>query len=886
MSDGKKQKPWHSLSANDVLKEFSSSPRGLGYGEVELRLEKYGQNVFKYEEKFRLLKIIWNQIKSPLVFILIIAGFVTLFLKAYTDSVVILVAVTINTIIGVVQEGKASQAFSKLRDSQKKYTTVIRENRKQLISAENVVPGDILVLSAGDQVAADARILESKGLEVNEAVLTGEWMSNLKNSRKIKEEVPLADRSNMVWMSTLITDGWGTAIIVGTGFDTEIGKIAQMLGEEKAPLTNFQKSIKKLANVIGLIVLGTLVIIFAVGVLHNQPISQMFLASVAIAVAAVPEGLPVVVSVVLAIGMERILSNGGLIKRLSAVETLGSVDVILTDKTGTLTQAIMRVSDIVTLNSLEQKQKKDDKSKILEMAILASSGFVENPDDNLADWIVRGHPMDQALILAGAEQNIHQHTLLKEMPRLDFLEFDAERRFAASLHDTKGKENRIFITGAPELLLDLSKTIYKSGKAVKLTKKYKELLTSVLEKQTSFGERVIVVAYKNYAKKEFPRNDGDGAFEDFIFGGFILFHDPLRPDAASSFKKAKLAGIKTIMVTGDHKKTAQKIGEEVGIFKKGDRIITGDMMEELTDEDLKKELDRVSIFARVLPHQKLRIVKFWQEAGKTVAMTGDGVNDAPSLKRAEVGVALNSGTEVAKEASSMILLNNNFSVIISAIGEGRKILVNFRKILVYLLSTAFSEILLVFVSLVIGAPLPILPAQVLWANLVEEGFMNFAFAFEPGEDGIMEVPPKSFSFDKILTNEGRNMIIILAFFTSFLLMVVFLLSHFVFKHSLDYTRTIVFAVLSADSIFFAFSLKNFKKPLWQINIFSNRYLIVALFVSMLFLAAALFLPPIRALLSLEKLGIFDIFIVLSLGVLNLFIIEVAKHFLVNREIKK
>ncbi|MFC1756826.1 cation-translocating P-type ATPase [Patescibacteria group bacterium] len=889
------QKSWHSFSTKDVLKEVDSSPRGLSSGEATLRLEKYGNNTFSYKEKFRLLKLFLRQIKSPLVFILIIAGLVTLFFKAYTDSVVILIAVTINTAIGIFQEGKASKSFDKLRDSQKKYATVVREGKKQVILAENVVPGDILVVSAGDQISADARIIDGKGLEINEAALTGEWMSDSKNNRKIKSETSLADRSNMLYMGTLVTAGWGMAVVVSTGFYTELGKIAELISKEKAPLTNFQQNIKKLAHTLSFIVLGALVLIFIEGILRGEEVSQMIFTAVAIAVAAIPEGLPVAVSVVLAIGMERVLSRGGLVKKLNAAETLGSIDVILTDKTGTLTQAIMRVSDIVTLNSAmiankkkedldaDYLKKNDDKRKVLEMAILSSGGFVENPEDNLADWIVRGRPIEQAIILAGMESGLYQHKCLKERPRLDFLEFESERRYSASLHNLNKSKKRFYLAGAPEFLLALSTKIYKNGKEIKLTTEHKELLGSVLLKQASFGARIIAVAYKDSNVDEFPRDDGNEEYKDFVFGGFVLFHDPLRPDAVSSLRKAELAGIRTVMMTGDHKGTARKIGEETGILKSRERIITGEMLEELTEKDLKRTIEHTSIFARVLPKQKLRVVKAWQDCGKNVAMTGDGINDAPALRRADIGIAVNSGTEVSKEASNLILLNNSFSVIISAIEEGRKILVNLRKILVYLLSTGFSEIILIGSSLAIGLPLPVLPAQILWTNLIEEGFMNFAFAFEPKEKGIMRAKPDSFSSKNLFTNEGKILIIVLTMLTSLFLLSVFLISHLLLKNPIEYTRTIVFAALSIDSIFFAFSLKNFRKPIWKINIFSNPYLIVAVFISFLFLAGALFIPSLRFLLSLEKLGAASLLVVSFIGLFNLGVIETVKHFLFSRK---
>ncbi|MBU1091983.1 HAD-IC family P-type ATPase [Patescibacteria group bacterium] len=889
-----KQKLWHSLSSTKILKELSSSPNGLSQEEADLRLAKYGKNTFARLEKYRFVKLLIRQLRSPLVFILIIAGFVTFVLGSYTDSLVILIAVTINTAIGVFQEGKASQAFAKLRDSQKKYATVVRGGGKHVIRTENIVPGDILVLSTGDQVGADARLIESGSLEIDESILTGEWMAVQKEVGKLKESAFLPEMKNMTWMNTLVTEGWGRAVVVGTGFSTEVGKIAKMTSIENAPPTPFQKNIRSLSKLLSVIVLGALVFIFVAGFLRGESVSQMLFTSVAIAVAAIPEGLPVAVSVVLAIGMSRILSKGGLVKKLNAAETLGSVDIILTDKTGTLTQAIMRVSDVITLASLRSEKKgstsrdflkkKDDRTQVLKMAILSTEAYIENPEENLSDWIIRGRPLEQAIVLAGVESGLYQHKLFKEQPRIDFLSFDSERRFSASLHTVGKSKTRIFVSGVPEYLLDLSKEFYKNGGREKMTQNDRDLLKGVLEEQTSNGSRVIAVAYKDGKWDGFFGNKEKMFSEGFVFGGFVIFHDPLRTDAFASIKKAKRAGVRIVMLTGDHKETARKIGEEVGICRKGEEIVTGEEVEGLENDKLKNVITRTSIFARVLPHQKLKIVEAWQSYGKTVAMTGDGVNDAPALRRAEVGIALNSGTEVAKESSEIILLNNSFSVIISAIEEGRRLLINLRKILIYLLSTGFSEIILIGASLIMGLPLPVLPAQILWANLVEEGFMNFAFAFEPKEKNIMSFGPSSFFSKRLLTAESKHLMFLLVFFTSMLLLSLFLILYFIFDYSIEYTRTIVFGTLSLDSIFFAFSLKNLRKPVWKINIFSNRYLIIAMLISLGFLVAALFVPPLMSILSLEPIGLFGILCILFVGALNLLAIETGKHFLIHKRL--
>jgi Ca2+-transporting ATPase len=880
------ENPWHSLTIKEIYKILSSSATGLTEKEAELRQRKFGKNVLGQEENLRLIKLLIQQIKSPLVFILIIAGFVTLFLKAYTDAAVILFAVLINTIVGVVQEGKASKAFLKLKLSQKTHAVVLRDGHKKQIDSEELVPGDVLILQQGERVPADARLLEQKNLQVNESVLTGEWLAVSKSTKRLAEKTSLPERSNMIWMGTFVADGWAKAIVVNTGASAEIGKIAEIIKKEKPVLTPFQKNVKKLAKFLGLLVLVALFFIFIGGILRGHSVFEMFFTSVAVAVAAIPEGLPVVVTVILAVGMERILSKGGLVKKLYAAEALGSVEVILTDKTGTLTQGIMRVSNVITLSSLKNNifKKADviaDRLNVLKMAILTSNAFIEGSENKTSDWIVRGRAIEGALLVAGLEHGFSQDWLLKKQPRLDFLPFDSQRRFAASLHN-----NFLYVSGAPEYILKSCSFVYRRGRVVKLSSLSKPKLKKALDRETAYGNRVIAVAYKKTKLKEVPRGESENdLLSNLVFAGFIVFHDPLRPGVSKIILKTQKAGIRTVMVTGDHKKTAKKIAEETGIYRAGDKIVEGDELESFSESKLKEIIRESSVFARILPRQKLKLVQAWQSQGKVVAMTGDGVNDAPALKRAEIGVALESGTEIAKEASGLILLNNSFDTIFEAIIEGRRILTNLRKVLTYLLATGVSEIILIGCAIAANWPLPILPVQILWANLIEEGFMTFAFVFEPREKGIVNTSPNVFLTKHLLTSGVRKIIVVMSFVSSILLILLFLILNFALGYQIEHTRSIVFAALSLDSIFFAFSLKNFRKPIWKINIFSNPYLISAMLISLTFLSAALFIPAARTLLSLEPLSGSEIFLVFVIGLFNLIAVELIKYFLIQKPLK-
>jgi len=887
-----KQIPWHVLSLKEIqerlLVDFN---KGLDEKEILKRQKHYGQNTFESKKNFYYLTLIWKQIKNPLVFILIIAAFVTFFLEEYTNTIVIVIAVLINTIIGIIQEGKASKSFEKLKSSQKKYATVIREGRQKIIEATELIPGDILILQMGDKISADARLLEGKNLQVNESILTGEWLSIKKDPKaRLKEEAHINDKINMLWMGTLVTEGWGKALVVNTGPHTEIGKIAEVLNEGDEVITPLQKGIKHLARFLGLAVVIILSFIFIIGIGRGEPLIDMLLISVALAVSAIPEGLPAAVTVILAIGMERILAKGGLVKNLNAAETLGSSTIILTDKTGTLTKAEMKISKIMTYfseNPEFQNREHKDRLEVLQMAFLASDSFIENPEEELVEWRIRGGPMDKAILSASIEAGLKPIEILKKNSRSDFIPFDSERRFSASLNKCAENVHRIYMMGAAELVLNLCDKIYAGFKETKFGEKELNFMKRVYEKETAGGSRILAIAYKDIDSKNFPQDKEEqkNIFGKMVFGGFVGFHDPLREDVQESITIAKEAFVRTIMATGDYITTAQKVAQEIGILKPNGLIIDGEKMEKMTDKELENDLEKIDVFARVLPHQKMRIIKAWQARGEVVAMTGDGVNDAPALKHADIGIALGSGTEVAKEASDIILLNNGFSIIVYAIEEGRRILDNLRKIIAYLLSTSFSEIVLIGTAVILGFPLPVLPAQILWINIIQEGFMNFAFTFEPKEKDLMKRNPKTKSPKKILTPKLKKMIFIVTLVTSALLTALYFFFINYFSYSIEKIRTIMFVAISVSSIFFAFSFKNLKRPIWKIKIFSNKYLIFAFLASFVLLITSLFVPILQKLLSLVTLSFKEILMLLAFGLINLFVIEVVKYFLFERKIK-
>jgi len=883
-------KLWYKKTSTQVLEKLKTDLKnGLNHNDISNRQEKYGLNIFQKGEKETFLGRILKQFKSPLVIILLIAAILTVFLQEYLDTTVIVIALSINIVIGVFQEKRASMAFEKLQQSQEKHATVIRGGYKTIIPAQDLVPGDIISVTSGSYIPADARIIEYYNLAVNESTLTGEWISVPKNNSDIKKETPITGRINMIYMGTLVTSGHALAVVVNTGNNTQIGSIAESLATTEESITPLQKSIKRLAHFLAYFLLASIFLILALGIFRGEPLSQMILVAIALAVAVMPEGLPAAVTVVLALGMESILKKKGLVRNLLATETLGSTTIIMTDKTGTLTEAKMRVYSIIASTSFnvednpENLIRNEEERFTLESAVLSLSAFAEKKGEEGETAVTRGRPLEKALLSAGLASGMGQEILLEKNPRLDLLPFEAALRFGASLSKLDNDLNRMYISGAPESILNRSAFVYKDGKVVKMTEEIRKEFIREQEKRSDQGMYMAATAYKDVSVKQFPSkvDPKDELFDSLVFCGIIALNDPIREDVGESIKTAQGAGVRVIMATGDNLNTAIQVAKQVGIQENGHRAVIGSQVDKMTDDELFENLKVNSVFARVLPEQKLRIVKILKNSGEVVAMTGDGVNDAPALKFADIGVALGDGTEVAKEASDIILLNNSFSIIVMAIGEGRRMLDNLKKVVAYLLSTNFSEIFVIGGALLVGAPLPLLPTQILWTNIVEEGFMNFAFAFEPKEKDVMKRDPRSQSMKTILSKNLKKLILIMSAVTG-----VSLTALYFFLLSLDMPieeiRTIMFVVLSLDSIFFTFSLKNLHRPIWEINIFSNKYLIFSFGLSLLMLLLAVTFAPLQKLLSIVPLSGIDIPIVVAIGLFNLIAIEIAKLFLFKR----
>ncbi len=857
---------WHNLEIEKVAEILKTDLKnGLSEEEAEERQKKLGKNELPKEKPFSKLRIFLWQLKSPLVYILIIAGLITLVLKEWTDTVVILAAVFLNTLVGYVQENKVSNALRELKKILKVRAISFRNGEEKELLQEDLVPGDIIVIKTGDKIPADARIIENSNLKINEASLTGEWLTAEKDSRPLEENIAVADRDNMVYMGTIVEEGEGRALVTAIGLTTEIGKVASLVKETKEEKTPYQRKLSRFSKIIGIIITFICLLIFIEGIISGAKFLEMFTTAVAIAIAAVPEGLPVAMTVILALGMQRILKRKGLVRRLASAETLGSTSIICTDKTLTLTEGKMTVSQV----------ESENKALCLKIAALANEAFVENPQELEPLWRIKGRPTDQALILAASKAGLKKDQLEKELPKIDEIPFNPQNKFIVTLHQ-KEKGNLLFVSGAPEKIISLSSKV-KGKINKKINKKSLSKLNQELEGLTRRGLRVVALAYKETKEEKISIEK----VNNLTFVGFIGLKDPLREGVKEVFRICKKAGLKPIIVTGDHLLTAQAVAKELGLRVKRENVVRGEDLDKLTIEELQKKLNKIDIFARVEPRHKLKIIEAWQKKNQVVAMTGDGINDAPALKKADIGVALGSGTDVAKEVSDLVLLNDNFSIIVAAIEEGRAIIDNIRKVITYLLSDTFSEVILVGISILFGLPLPVMAAQILWVNLIEDGPLGLCLAFEPKEKDLMRQQPRNHDIP-LLTREMKALIFVIGIITDLLLLGLFLWLLKYSGYQMPHIRSVIFTALTIDSIFYIFSCKSLRKNIWQTNFFSNKFLIASWFFGALMLIIALYLQPFQTLLKTVPLNCFDWLLVLGLGFLNLVLIEATKyHFIVK-----
>lgn len=864
---------WHNFSIIKVVEILGSNlEHGLSLKEVRKR-QKLGRNALPESKPISRMDVLLNQFKSPLIYILLVAGAITIILGEYTDAIVILAAVFINTIVGYVQEFKASNTLRELKKVLRVKAIVVRDNREKEIFQEELVKGDVVILKTGNKVPADVRIIKTWNLRIQEAALTGEWLGAEKMLKILPEKTPLADRDNMAYMGTIVEDGEGRAIVTAIGAHTEIGKIAKLISITKEEKTPYQKKLARFSKIIGIAIAGVSILIFIEGVITQRPLIEMFVVTVAVAVAAIPEGLPIAMTVILALGMRRILKKKGLVRKLASAETLGSTSIIATDKTLTLTEGKMEV-DIVSA---------EDKKLALKISALSNEAFVENPNEPFRSWRIKGRPTDRAMLTAAGIGGVFKHKLEKIYHKVDEVSFNSQNKFIASFYKKNGSVT-VFVAGAPEKLIGLSCKVKGKTKQSKLTKATEARLQKELEELTGRGLRVVAVAYKSLRgiKHITDSKLGKDDVFDLTFVGFVGLKDPIRKSVKKAFKVCRKAGLRPIIITGDHLLTAKAVGEELGLQVKKENVMLGSELDELSDVALSKKLSQINIFARVEPKHKLRIIEAWQAKNHVVAMTGDGINDAAALKKADIGVALGSGTDVAKDVSDIVLLDDDFSVLVSAVEEGRAILDNIRKVITYLLSSSFTAIILIGVAIIAKIPLPITAVQILWVNLIEHGLPGIALAFEPKEKDLMSQKPPPYNMP-LLTKEMKVIILAVGIITDLILLGLFFWLYNKFGiANIAYIRTMIFAGFTVDSLFYVFACKSLRKNIWRINPFSNKFLIGAIILGWIFLLTGIYLPLFQNLLSTVPLRGGDWVILIGFALTKLLLIELIKYGFITR----
>lgn len=832
----------------------TDTKQGLSSIEATERLKKFGRNTFKKAGKAGGIKIMLGQLKSPLILVLIAAGIVTVAVEHYRDAIFIFIAVVVNSLLGFWQENKAERALAELNTYLRQRVRVIRDGKEREIDAEEVVPGDIIRLAQGDRAPADARVVFVNDLQIDESILTGESLPVSKSAEPCAQVVSIADQTSMIFAGTLVTQGVCAAIVCRTDDNTELGKIADLIAKSKNEKTPLQKAIIRFSIHLS-IVLGILTLaVFVIGTMSGRPVLEMFLTAVALAVSAIPEGLPIAMTVILAIGVERMAKRKGVVRKLIAAEALGSTTVILTDKTGTLTMAKMELSKIIPFEKTEDK--------IFEYALANAEVLIENPEDHPSAWRMNGRIMETALVRSAALRGKPLSEIENKSHVLQTVPFNAVQKFSASLLKEGGK-HKVIVFGAPDILIAHSS--FEAGKKQEFLEQIRALALS--------GERVLGVATKEVEHTENYSLSKDFKLAHMTLEGLITFHDPVRQGIKRTIERVQKAGIKTIIMTGDHQGTAVAVAQEIGLIINPESVLDASVLTTLSDEELKARAHGLSVISRVTPFDKLRVVKIFQELGEVVAVTGDGVNDAPSIKQANVGIAMGSGTEVAQSVADLVLLDDNYETIVAAIEEGRRILSNIRKVLVYLLTNVTDGLILIGGSILMGVPLPLNALQILWVNFFSDSFPAIAFAFEKDDDSLAHRPrnKKLVLFDPLM----KFLILVIGISTSALLFVLYIVL-LARGYDLQLVQTFTFAAFGTYTLLVAFSVRSLNKSILSYSFFSNLPLTGGILIGFVLMAAAIYIPGLQSLFGTVPLPLSWVVGVLFVGMFNIFIIEIVK----------
>lgn len=882
--DAVKHSFW-ALPVDEVFEILQTSGAGLDESEVLKRRKIFGLNELTDSAAKSRFGIFISQFKSPLIFILIIAGAIVFAIGKYIDALFIFLAVSVNSVLGFYQENKADEALGRLKNYIRETAVVSRSGRQMEIDRRDVAVGDILHFSQGDRIAADARVVFANNVFIDQSFLTGESMPVEKTPGAASFQADLIDQSSMVFSGSLVTEGVGFAVVTAVGKDSQLGLIADVLAKTKKEKTPLQKQIASFTSRVSLVLLVLTAGVFLFGWYFGEPLFEMFLTSVAIAVAALPEGLPIAITVILAVGVERLAQKNGVVRKLLAAETLGNTTVILTDKTGTLTEAKISLSEIIieplalndkSLAPVAANSKKE--KEILELAVLNSHILVENPDDPASLWRISGRPIEKAIVLGAAEAGVAISKIKSEI--IDFLPFNAERQYAGVLFKRNNKHFILGIMGAPEKILSMSDFFNNAGRLEKIGKKERVLLEDFIAKKAFEGGRVLAVAGREF--DSLPSNSFRESrnLNKMSLFGFLILRDQIRPGVAGVIKRAEEAGIKIVIVTGDHRGTAEALTKQIGWTMDGTAVIDGADFNKISSDDLRKNLPLVKIFSRVTPEGKLKLVQIYQSDGELVAMVGDGVNDAPALKTADIGVALGSGTDVAREAADIVLLDDNLETLTAAIEEGRRIIENIKKVVVFLFSSVLDELILIGASIAAGLPLPLNALQILWVNFFSDSLPATALAFENGFGDLLKKPVRD--RNPIFDPAVKFYILVVGIFTSSLNY--FLYVWFVAKGvNPEIVKTFIFLSFGTYTLFLSLSVRSLKKQIWEYNPFSNYYLLTAILAGIVLMALAVYLPFFQNIFKTVFLPWEWLAGSFFLGIFNIMALEAGKWFYRNQK---
>lgn len=889
---------FYRCEAREVADFFKSDiQKGLSAQEAERRLQKYGRNELKVKDKSSLWKKFLEQFKDFMVLVLLAATVISCLLGEYTDAVTIFVIVLFNALLGFIQEYRAEKSIQMLKQLSAPSARVLRNGIFQIIPAKLLVPGDVLALQAGDKVSADCRLFDVKSLEIDEALLTGESVTSKKSALKIADaKAALGDRKNMAYAGTIVSRGQGCGIVCASGMHTEIGQIAKLLQNAKEEKTPLEKRLEILGKKLVYCCLGICLLIVGVGIMKGEPIFLMCMAGISLAVAAIPEGLPAIVTIALALGIQRMIKRNAIIRKLPAVETLGCVTVICSDKTGTLTKNEMTVKKIFTSSgffelqgdgydlgqSFAERSKKDEKlsgdlESCLKGCALCNNAELKKREIKISGhwrkkenaWSIDGDPTEGALLVAAGKYNIWRDQLEKTYRRVDEIPFESGRRMMAVLYEVSPSSFMSFVKGAPDSILKFCDAYDHDGKIRPLNKEMKEKIETAYRKMASDSLRVLAIAYKPV------RRDMVGKPEEYekhlIFAGLAGMIDPPREEVKGALDLCRQAGIRTVMITGDHPDTAVAIAKQLRMYDEmKDHVMTGNDLDQASEKELQSCLKSVRVFARVSPAHKLKIVKALKKAGHVVAMTGDGINDAPAVKEAHIGIAMGkNGTDVTKEASAMILTDDNFSTIVAAVEEGRSIYANIRKFIRYLLACNTGEVLTMFLASLVGLPMPLLPVQILWVNLVTDGLPAMALGVDRNGKEIMQKPPRRMK-DGIFSHGLARKIIWRGIQIGISTVAIFAFILLTQK-DIALARTMAFCTLVFSQIFHVMDCRSEEKSVFAIGFFKNKYLIAAILSSVAMQLSVIYLEFMRNIFSTVALGAEEWGLILLLSGFNFMI---------------